>query len=149
MFLVGKGACAGIAIILLMMGASGPRPKGVPSGTKLGTGAPGPAPPNHVIEMQQALQDKGQYRGKVDGVLGLRTRASIRAYQKAENLPVTGQLDNQTAGTLGIAAEIRAEASFGTTQDKPSAGVKWADGSRPKGKPRKTVVRWAQTVPPA
>jgi peptidoglycan hydrolase-like protein with peptidoglycan-binding domain len=59
--------------------------------------------------MQQTLQDKGHYHGKVDGVFGLRTRASIRAYQKAENLPVTGQLDTQTAIKLGVTAEVRDE----------------------------------------
>ena len=47
--------------------------------------------------MQQTLQDKGHYRGEVDGVFGLRTRASIRGFQKAENLTVTVQLDTQTA----------------------------------------------------
>jgi peptidoglycan hydrolase-like protein with peptidoglycan-binding domain len=149
MFLAGKAACAGIAIVLLMIGTSGPLRTGAPSGATLSTGVPGPAPPNHVIEMQQALQGKGQYRGKVDGLLGLRTRASIRAYQKAENLPVTGRLDTPTAGRLGVAAEIPDVVSFNSTQDEPSAGVKWADGSRRKDKqPRKTIMRWARTVPP-
>ncbi len=150
MFLAGKAACTGVAFMLLMIATSGPRLTRLPSEAKLRTDLPGPAPPNDVIKMQQTLQDKGQYRGKVDGVLGLRTRASIRAYQKAQNLPATGQLDTQTAGGLGIAAEIREETTFETTQDKPSAGVKWADGSRRKGKqPRKTVMRSARTVPPA
>jgi peptidoglycan hydrolase-like protein with peptidoglycan-binding domain len=149
MFLAGKAAGAGIAFMLLMIATSGPGRMRLTSGAKLSTDAPGLAFPNDVIEIQQTLQDKGQYRGKVDGVLGLRTRASIRAYQKAENLPVTGGLDTQTAGRLGIAAEIRDVASFETTQDKPSAGVKWANGSRRKDKqPRKKVIRSAGTVPP-
>jgi peptidoglycan hydrolase-like protein with peptidoglycan-binding domain len=101
--------------------------------------------------MQQTLHDQGHYRGKVDGVFGLRTRASIRAYQKAENLPVTGQLDTQTAAKLGTTAEVRDENVYDTAQVKPSAGVKWADGSRPKSKlQRKLVTRNATvTVPPA
>ena len=32
------------------------------------------------------MHDKGHYREKVDGVFGLPTRASMRAYQTAENL---------------------------------------------------------------
>jgi peptidoglycan hydrolase-like protein with peptidoglycan-binding domain len=92
--------------------------------------------------MQLALQDKGHYRGKVDGVLGLRTRSSIREYQKAENLLVTGQLDNQTARKLGVAPEggktVRENQGA-----KPSAGIKWAKGSRRTSKtlrnPNKSV----------
>ena len=62
--------------------------------------------------MQETLRDKGHYRGKIDGVFGLRTRASIRGYQKAENLPVTGQLDTPTAGKLGVAPERREESCY-------------------------------------
>jgi peptidoglycan hydrolase-like protein with peptidoglycan-binding domain len=80
--------------------------------------------------MQQALQDKGCYHGKLDGVFGLRTRAGIRAYQKAENLPVTGQVDTQTAAKLRLTAEVRDENVSATMQAKPSAGLKWIEGSR-------------------
>ena len=59
---------------------------------------------NEIRKMQETLLIKGHYRGKVDGVFGLRTRASIRAYQKAENLPVTGQVDART----GQSQEYRA-----------------------------------------
>jgi Putative peptidoglycan binding domain len=52
---------------------------------------------DEITKMQETLRTKGHYQGKVDGVFGLRTRASIRAYQKAENLPVTGQVDSRTA----------------------------------------------------
>src|ERR1022692_1448063 len=120
MLLAGKGACAGIAFILLTIGTSGPRLTPLPSGASQVTGV---AQPNDVVKMQQTLQDKGHYRGKVDGVLGLRTRASVRAYQKAENLPVTGQLDTPTAVKLGLTAEVRDEAGYETTQGKPSAGT--------------------------
>ena len=71
----------------------------------------------------------------VDGVLGLRTRAGIRSYQKAENLPVTGQLDTRTAGKLGVTPEVRGEmGEESASQDKPSAGIKWTKGSRRTGK---------------
>jgi peptidoglycan hydrolase-like protein with peptidoglycan-binding domain len=55
-----------------------------------------------VKKVQKNLRDKGYYGGQVDGILGPRTEASIRQYQKAENLPVTGHLDAQTAGKLGV-----------------------------------------------
>jgi peptidoglycan hydrolase-like protein with peptidoglycan-binding domain len=95
---------------------------------------------NDVKKMQQTLRGKGHYRGKVDGVLGLRTRASIRGFQKSENLPVTGQLDTQTAGKLGVRLESREETAYETTKGKPSAGKTWAKGSgRTSKTPRKAV----------
>ncbi len=151
MLLAGKVACYGIAFLLLAIGISGPRSTRLASGPKLSIEVTGIARPGNVVKMQQTLRDKGHYRGKVDGVFGLRTRASIRAYQKAENLPVTGQLDTPTAAKLGIAVEVRDENGYETTQVKPSAGVKWADGSGQKSKlPRRTVKRnETGTVPPA
>src|ERR1039458_8515489 len=143
MVLAGKAACAGIAFILLTIGTSGPSPMPSPSGANLSKEVPGVAHPNDAIKMQQTLQDKGHYRGKVDGVFGLRTEASIRAFQKAENLPVTGQLDTNTAGKLGITAEVREETNHETTPGKPSAGIKLAKGS---GQTRKTFRKVEKTV---
>jgi peptidoglycan hydrolase-like protein with peptidoglycan-binding domain len=93
---------------------------------------------NEIKKMQETLRDKGHYRGKVDGVLGLRTRASIRAYQKAENLPITGQVDTQTADGLGVRPEGRQKTGNEHAQDKPSAGIKWAKGS---GRTSKTLPK--------
>ncbi len=56
-----------------------------------------PVSGDDVREVQQTLRDKGYYPGPIDGILGSRTRAAIRQYQKDENLPVTGQLDADTA----------------------------------------------------
>jgi len=140
-----------MAFLLLAMGISGPRSTPLASGLKLSPEAPEISHPENVIKMQQTLQDKGCYHGQLDGVFGLRTRASIRAYQKIENLPVTGQLDTQTAANLGITAEVRDEHGYEATQVKPSAGVKWTEGSkRRSNRRRKTVTRNGNgTVPPA
>jgi N-acetylmuramoyl-L-alanine amidase len=143
MLLAGKAACAGLTFLLLAMGTSGTRPTPLVSQSSLSRGVPGWTHPNDVIKMQQTLQDKGHYRGKVDGVFGLRTQAGIRAYQKAESLPVTGQLDTNTAGKLGITAEVREETHYETTQGKPSAGIESAKGSR---RTRKTLRKADNTV---
>jgi peptidoglycan hydrolase-like protein with peptidoglycan-binding domain len=143
MLLASKAAWAGIVFIMLTTGISGPRPTPRASGANLGKEVPAVGPRNDVKKMQESLQDKGHYRGKVDGVFGLRTRASIRAYQKAENLPVTGQLDTQTAGKLGVRPEGGEETGDQTTKGKPSAGIKWAKGSgrsKTLRKPVKTVA---------
>ena len=150
MFLATKAASAAIVFLLLATGISGPRPIPLVSGPNLRKEVPAVWRGNDVKKMQQTLQEKGQYRGEVDGVFGLRTRASIRGFQKGENLPVTGQLDAQTAGKLGITPELRKETGYGTPQDKPSAGIKWTKGSGRTSKTlRKPVKRLARTVPPA
>jgi peptidoglycan hydrolase-like protein with peptidoglycan-binding domain len=143
MFLASKVASAGIVFLLLATGISGPRPTPLTSGVDLSKEGPAVPHPNDVMSMQQTLLDKGHYRGKVDGVFGLRTRASIRAYQKAESLPVTGHLDKETAGRLGVGPEVGQETRFVTTQDKPPAGTKWAKGSgRARKTPQPPVKKW-------
>jgi peptidoglycan hydrolase-like protein with peptidoglycan-binding domain len=58
-----------------------------------------------ISKVQKSLIDKGYDAGPVDGVLGSRTRAGIRQYQAAEKLTVTGRLDAETAGKLGVGPE--------------------------------------------
>ena len=146
MLLAGKAACSGIVLILLTIGVSGPRSTPLALGTNLPKEVPAVRNRNDVRTMQQTLQDKGHYRGEVDGVFGLRTRASIRGFQKAENLTVTGQLDTQTANKLGVKPEGREKAGDETTQEgKPSAGIKSATGS---GRTRKPLWKAAKTVAP-
>jgi peptidoglycan hydrolase-like protein with peptidoglycan-binding domain len=140
MLLAGKAACVGIAFILLTIGISGPRPTPLHS-ANLSQEVPAVGPRNDVKKMQETLRDKGHYSGEVDGVLGLRTRASIRGFQKTENLPVTGQLDARTADKLGVRPEVREEAGYETTQGKPSAGIK-----RAKSSTSKTLRKAVKTV---
>jgi peptidoglycan hydrolase-like protein with peptidoglycan-binding domain len=143
MFLAGKAASTGIVFILLTTGISGPRPTPLAPGANLSKEVAAIGHRNDVKKMQQTLRDNGHYRGEVDGVFGLRTRASIRGFQKAENLPVTGQLDTQTAGKLGVSPEGREETGSETTKGKPSAYVEWAKGS---GRTSKTLPKAVKTA---
>jgi|ERR1700730_15763644 len=81
MLLASKAALPAIVFILLSTGISGPRPAPVPSGANLTQEEPAVWSQNDVGKMQDTLRDKGHYRGKVDGLFGLRTQASIRAFQ--------------------------------------------------------------------
>ena len=60
---------------------------------------------DNIKKVQETLRDKGYDPGPIDGVMGSQTREAISQYQKAENLPVTGHLDAQTAGKLGVGPE--------------------------------------------
>jgi peptidoglycan hydrolase-like protein with peptidoglycan-binding domain len=55
-----------------------------------------------VREVQQALKDKGNDPGPIDGKLGPKTKAAIREFQKANSLPVTGKIDKETESKLGV-----------------------------------------------
>jgi peptidoglycan hydrolase-like protein with peptidoglycan-binding domain len=77
----------------------------------------------HDIEkVQQSLSDKGFYHGHADGVLGPRTRAGIREYQSSESLPVTGRLDTETAGKLGVGSESIGGSFKGAGQEVGAGG---------------------------
>jgi peptidoglycan hydrolase-like protein with peptidoglycan-binding domain len=53
-----------------------------------------------VRQAQMRLRAVGYDPGPIDGHLGPRTRAALRAYQRAHGLPRTGTLDRATAHAL-------------------------------------------------
>ena len=74
---------------------------------------------SEVKEIQMALVQKGYPLPKygVDGQIGSETRGQIRKFQKDNNLPVTGEVDSQTA-------EILTGRSKSTSKRKSSARYK-------------------------
>ena len=54
-------------------------------------------------EAQEALKAKGNDPGPIDGRMGPKTRAALKAFQEANGLKGTGKIDNETADKLGIA----------------------------------------------
>ncbi len=57
-----------------------------------------------VAILQTRLRERGFYGGPVDGRFEGGTEAAVRAFQQAENLPVTGVVDVSTWMTLGLGA---------------------------------------------
>jgi peptidoglycan hydrolase-like protein with peptidoglycan-binding domain len=49
---------------------------------------------DQIKEAQEGLSKAGLYKGKATGVMNADTRAALRAYQKKNNLPVTGRLSD-------------------------------------------------------
>lgn len=83
------------------------------SDTRSGVDAPptaGPdlplSSPEMVRRAQLALKDQGYYEGDTDGVMNPRTSTALRAYQREHQLSETGDLDPQTARSLGILGNI-------------------------------------------
>ena len=87
-----------------------------------------------IKKVQKSLIDKGYDAGPVDGVLGPRTRAGIRQYQAAEKLTVTGRLDEETAGKLGVGPESIG-GSFEAAGQEVGQGGKELGHEMKQGKP--------------
>jgi peptidoglycan hydrolase-like protein with peptidoglycan-binding domain len=53
-------------------------------------------------QVQRKLKKLGYYNGTVDGEIGPRSRAAIRAYQEENGLEITGQIDRALLGSLAL-----------------------------------------------
>jgi peptidoglycan hydrolase-like protein with peptidoglycan-binding domain len=93
--------------------------------------------PEQVKAVQQALKDKGQDPGDVDGRMGPKTQAALRDFQQKEGLKATGRADAETMAKLGVEAKTGAVDSSssspaalpsgtGASKDATSTGAKQA-----------------------
>jgi lipoprotein-anchoring transpeptidase ErfK/SrfK len=85
--------------------ASNPVPRLTATNVALAA-APMPAaalrPVHNVFEAQILLARQGISCGSIDGVMGMQTRAALKAFQEREKLPLTGELDAVTRYRLRL-----------------------------------------------
>ena len=81
-----------------------------------GTPASGRYDPATIRKVQETLNDRGFKAGPANGVLHEATGAALRAFQKSENIAITGRLNPRTLAALGIAED---SASTGSTRPLP------------------------------
>lgn len=62
---------------------------------------------DQIQQAQQKLQQEGYDPGPIDGQWSPQTQTALKEFQQAKNLPVTGQLDQQTMQELDIKAEAQ------------------------------------------
>jgi carboxyl-terminal processing protease len=62
----------------------------------------GGASSEQVKSVQKALQAKGMDPGPIDGIMGPKTTAALKAFQKDQKLTDSGTLDDQTREKLGV-----------------------------------------------
>lgn len=65
-----------------------------------------PRPVHDVLEAQVALARRAISPGSIDGALGPQTREAISIFQETEDLPITGELDDDTRAKLTLDAPI-------------------------------------------
>jgi peptidoglycan hydrolase-like protein with peptidoglycan-binding domain len=80
-----------------------------------------------VKAVQQALQDKGHQTGDIDGRMGPKTRAALRAFQQKEGLKSTGRADAETMAKLGVEAKTSAMHSSSSSPAASPRGVSPSD----------------------
>jgi peptidoglycan hydrolase-like protein with peptidoglycan-binding domain len=80
-----------------------------------------------IKKAKEALKAKGHDPGSIDGNMDNKTQQALRDFQKANNLPVTGVLDQQTAAKLGIASSSqpgsRQPGQEGSGQQRPQGST--------------------------
>ena len=70
------------------------------SGANMGVGTASSL--EDIRQAQTALKNRGFDPGEINGMLSSETQDAIRKFQSANNLPVTGNLDDRTQSALGI-----------------------------------------------
>lgn len=95
-----------------------------------------------VQSVQQALKDKGHDPGQIDGVMGPKTKAALKEFQKAEGLKETGRLDAETTAKLGVDSAAAASPR-GTSE--PSASPGSSAGPAPSSKDPTSPAKKPQT----
>src|SRR6266403_5732924 len=83
---------------------------------------------DNIKQAKEALKAKGLNPGPMDGVLDGKTQQALRDFQKANKLPVTGDLDPQTAEKLGVTLNEKGSPQRGPGSSMPKSS------DIPKGK---------------
>jgi peptidoglycan hydrolase-like protein with peptidoglycan-binding domain len=85
----------------------------------------------HIKKAQEALKSKGLNPGS-DGKMDEKTQQALRDFQKVNNLPATGVLDEQTAAKLGVKLDSGKSSSGIGAGDSAGSGAKSGSSSSPK-----------------
>ncbi|MGF7161301.1 uncharacterized protein (TIGR02594 family) [Rhodoligotrophos appendicifer] len=65
-------------------------------------------PPHDLLSVQRRLKDLGYHEvGKLDGLMGNRTRTALYAFKDNEGLPINADLDDATIRALFVTAKAR------------------------------------------
>jgi peptidoglycan hydrolase-like protein with peptidoglycan-binding domain len=94
-------------------------------------GTPGMSSDN-IKKVKEALKARGHDPGTIDGNMDSKTQQALRDFQKANNLPVTGVLDQQTAAKLGVSVSAQGSIQQGQEGSSPQRGQQGSGAERGK-----------------
>ncbi len=90
---------------------------------------------SQIRTLQQDLNKKSDNPGPVDGIMGPRTRAALRKFQRQAGLKVTGQPTNSTLTKLGIkqgqASRMGANKRSASNKRRRNSGNQMQQNSKP------------------
>jgi SH3 domain-containing YSC84-like protein 1 len=72
-------------------------------------------------QMQMALKNRGYDPGEINGLISSDTQRAVRDFQAANNLPVTGILDERTQAALGVSIKGTANPDAAASAQLPAA----------------------------
>ncbi len=84
-----------------------------------------------IKKAQDALKAKGLDPG-TDGRMDAKTQQALRDFQKSNNLPATGVLDDRTIEKLGVNSGTNSAPERGSSSNKPDSSLPKSDRSPPQ-----------------
>jgi peptidoglycan hydrolase-like protein with peptidoglycan-binding domain len=87
---------------------------------------------DNIKKVKEALKARGHDPGTIDGNMDSKTQQALRDFQKANNLPVTGVLDQQTAAKLGVSVSAQGSIQPGQEGSSPQRGQQGSGPERGK-----------------
>jgi peptidoglycan hydrolase-like protein with peptidoglycan-binding domain len=86
-----------------------------------------------IRKAQTALKAKGLNPGE-DGRMDAKTQQALRDFQKSNNLPMTGVLDDKTAAKLGVSknSDLKSVPQSSSSSSKPDSTLPGHDSTLPK-----------------
>jgi hypothetical protein len=89
-----------------------------------------------IMKVKAALKAKGIDPGPITGTMDSKTQQALREFQKANNLPVTGSVDQQTAAKLGVTLSSAGGSGMsGSTKEGSSGNLSGSTKSESPARP--------------
>jgi peptidoglycan hydrolase-like protein with peptidoglycan-binding domain len=89
-----------------------------------------------IMKVKVALKAKGVDPGPITGTMDSKTEQALREFQKANNLPVTGKVDQQTAAKLGVTLSSAGGSGMsGSTKEGSSGNLSGSTKSESPARP--------------
>ena len=131
--LLAAAATAAIAVPGIALAQDGTGGSSAEDRTSTSTTRPPESPAQRSARRALVVAAQRELGVKADGVVGARTRAAIRRFQRRNDIPATGRLDRRTLRALGVGTSVArtrtaADDSAGAPSETAAQAVAAAEG---------------------